>query len=88
MPDNSILWIAAAGAQPRELIERAEGNEVYTRYPWDAPPLRNRSLIISGYVQLIRDRCDSFTRTRLIKAWISAQAAMPVKTATIFGELA
>jgi hypothetical protein len=40
MPDNSILWISAAGPFPREMLERAEGYEVYARYPWDPAPIR------------------------------------------------
>jgi hypothetical protein len=39
MPDNSILWISAAGPYSREMVERAEDCQVYTRYPWDAPPI-------------------------------------------------
>jgi hypothetical protein len=39
MPDNSILWISANGVYPRQMVERANGSEVYARYPWDAPPL-------------------------------------------------
>lgn len=38
MPDNSILWISAAGAYLREMIQRGDGVEVYLRYPWDPPP--------------------------------------------------
>jgi hypothetical protein len=38
MPDNSILWISAAGASTREMVEREDGSEIYVRYPWDAPP--------------------------------------------------
>lgn len=43
MPDNSILWISAAGPFPREMFERAEGYEVYARYPWDPPPIPGRT---------------------------------------------
>lgn len=39
MPDCSILWISAAGPQPRVLYERAEGYQVYARYPWDPVPV-------------------------------------------------
>src|SRR5437762_1860105 len=38
MPDNSILWISAAGVYSREMIERGDGVEVYLRYAWNAPP--------------------------------------------------
>jgi hypothetical protein len=38
MPDNSILWIAAAGVSSREMVESAEDTDIYVRYPWDAPP--------------------------------------------------
>lgn len=40
MPDNSILWISASGPYHREMVERAEGYQVYARYAWDPPPLR------------------------------------------------
>lgn len=45
-PDNSILWISAAGVDPREMLARADGNEIYTRYPWDTlpPPEQIRGL--------------------------------------------
>ena len=33
MPDSSILWISAEGAFLRYMVERAEGYEVYSRYP-------------------------------------------------------
>lgn len=39
MPDNSILWISAAGPLPRTLYERAEGYKLYARYPWDPAPI-------------------------------------------------
>jgi hypothetical protein len=39
MPDNTILWVSAAGPQPRKLYERAEGYKVYARYPWDTAPV-------------------------------------------------
>lgn len=39
MPDNSILWISAAGPLPRQMYERADGYKVYARYPWDSPPV-------------------------------------------------
>jgi hypothetical protein len=39
MPDNSILWISAAGPFPRQMLEKAEGYQVYARYPWDPPPI-------------------------------------------------
>jgi hypothetical protein len=38
MPDESILWIAAEGLNPREMVERADGKEVFARYSWDAAP--------------------------------------------------
>jgi hypothetical protein len=38
MPDSSILWISAAGQYQRQMVERAEGYQVYARYPWDPPP--------------------------------------------------
>lgn len=39
MPDDSILWISADGLNGREMVERADGKEVYARYSWDiAPP--------------------------------------------------
>jgi hypothetical protein len=38
MPDNSILWISANGVNRRQMVERANGSEVYARFPWDAPP--------------------------------------------------
>jgi hypothetical protein len=37
MPDNSILWISADGADSRQMLARADGYEVYTRYPWTYP---------------------------------------------------
>jgi len=39
MPDGSILWISAEGPHGREMIERAEGKQVFARYPWDTSPL-------------------------------------------------
>lgn len=44
MPDNSIVWISAAGPIPREMFERAEGYEVYARYSWDPAPVSGRTL--------------------------------------------
>jgi hypothetical protein len=41
MPDDSILWISASGIHPRQMVQRADGFEVYARYQWDAPPLLN-----------------------------------------------
>jgi hypothetical protein len=38
MPDNSILWIAFDGALPREMVERADGKQVFVRSPWDPSP--------------------------------------------------
>jgi hypothetical protein len=38
MPDNSILWIAAAGVLPREMVMKSDGSQVFARYPWDPPP--------------------------------------------------
>jgi hypothetical protein len=37
MPDNSILWLSAEGAWPREMIERSGGNVAFARYAWDVP---------------------------------------------------
>lgn len=34
MPDNSILWISADGADSRQMLAKADGYEVYTRFPW------------------------------------------------------
>lgn len=42
MPDNSVLWISAAGVYSRTMFEKAEGHEVYARYSWDAPPAMNQ----------------------------------------------
>lgn len=42
MPDNSILWISADGAFPRQMVERAGGYEVYSRYPWASPSQTQR----------------------------------------------
>jgi hypothetical protein len=39
MPDNSILWVSADGPFHRQMYERAEGFQVFARYPWDPPPL-------------------------------------------------
>ena len=36
--DGSLLWISAEGAHLREMVERADGSEIYSRYSWDAPP--------------------------------------------------
>ena len=33
MPDGSILWISIEGAHGRKMIERAEGKQVFARYP-------------------------------------------------------
>ncbi|MET3774353.1 lipopolysaccharide export system protein LptA [Arthrobacter nitrophenolicus] len=30
--DNNVLWIAASGVEPRQMVERANGNEVYAPY--------------------------------------------------------
>ena len=38
MPDDSILWISAEGPFLRQMVVRAEGYEVYSRYAWDPPP--------------------------------------------------
>lgn len=38
MPDDSILWIAADGINPRQMVEKSDGNQVYARYSWDVPP--------------------------------------------------
>lgn len=33
--DDSILWLAADGTEPREMLCRAEGVEVWITYKWD-----------------------------------------------------
>lgn len=38
MRDNSILWLSAHGLNPRMMVERSDGSQVYARYAWDAPP--------------------------------------------------
>ncbi|WP_079598235.1 hypothetical protein [Arthrobacter sp. P2b] len=38
MADESILWISADGIYPREMVERADGKEVFTRFAWNQPP--------------------------------------------------
>lgn len=38
MPDQSILWISAEGVHSREMVERADGKQVFARYPWDTAP--------------------------------------------------
>jgi len=43
MPDKSILWLSAAGPFWREMLERAEGYQVYARYPWDPPSAPSRA---------------------------------------------
>lgn len=51
-PDSSILWISVDGADARQMIERAEGYAVYSRYPWDPPPpaqrLNNSHMSVNG----------------------------------------
>lgn len=42
MPDQSILWISAEGHHPREMVERADGKQIFARYPWDALPGSSR----------------------------------------------
>lgn len=37
MPDDSILWIAAEGADSRKMLARADGFQVFTRYAWTHP---------------------------------------------------
>lgn len=37
MSDGSILWLAAAGVDPREMVERAGGNEIYVKDPRQNP---------------------------------------------------
>ncbi|MFF2299349.1 hypothetical protein [Arthrobacter sp. NPDC058127] len=46
MPDNSILWISAEGPFPREMVERADGKQVFIRHAGDSPP--NQELARSG----------------------------------------
>lgn len=36
-PDNSVLWISADGVDARQMLARAEGYEVFTRYSWTYP---------------------------------------------------
>jgi hypothetical protein len=43
MPDSSLLWISADGVFPRQMVEKVEGYQIYSRYPWDAAPPSNRS---------------------------------------------
>jgi hypothetical protein len=38
MPDSSILWISVDGTHPREMVERADGKQVFARYSWDPSP--------------------------------------------------
>ena len=38
MPDGSILWLAAAGVDSREMVERADGSRIYATYPQHDPP--------------------------------------------------
>ncbi|MDR6989280.1 hypothetical protein J2Y66_003795 [Paenarthrobacter nitroguajacolicus] len=33
--DDSILWLAADGVNPRQMVCRSEGNEVWITYKWD-----------------------------------------------------
>lgn len=33
--DDSILWLAADGANSRQMVCRAEGDEVWITYKWD-----------------------------------------------------
>lgn len=42
MPDSSIVWISAEGAQPRQMVEKADGSEIYAGYPWDKLSTRNK----------------------------------------------
>lgn len=37
MPDGSILWLAAAGVDSREMVERADGSLIYAGYPQHNP---------------------------------------------------
>jgi len=52
MPDSSILWISVDGVFPRQMVERIEGYQIYSRYPWDSvvPPqlLTNRPTSVNG----------------------------------------
>lgn len=38
MPDSSILWLAASGVHSRQMVQRADGSQVYARYPWNSLP--------------------------------------------------
>lgn len=33
--DGSILWLAADGAFPRQMVCKADGDEVWITYKWD-----------------------------------------------------
>lgn len=35
MEDNSILWLAPAGADTRVMVERADGYTIWIRYKWE-----------------------------------------------------
>jgi hypothetical protein len=37
MSDGSILWLAAAGVDPREMVERAGDTEIYVKDPPQNP---------------------------------------------------
>lgn len=48
MSDGSILWLAAAGVDSREMVERADGSEIYVRNPRRDPSIEGASKIRCG----------------------------------------
>lgn len=48
MSDGSILWLAAAGVDSREMVERAGGSEVYVRSLRQDPSIEGASKIQCG----------------------------------------
>jgi hypothetical protein len=38
--DGGILWLAAEGVHQRQLIARADGNEVWMTYKWESTGAR------------------------------------------------
>lgn len=46
--DDSILWLAAEGAYPRQMVCRAEGFEVWIVYRWDTSGAEVRSEASNG----------------------------------------
>lgn len=43
MPNGSILWLAAEGVEPREMVERADGSKIYAGYPRQMPAVEEVS---------------------------------------------